>query len=96
MVLKMKIFRLIRNSAIIMAIFAILLLVLLRAYELSDVDVSPNNATTSDNLICTWNLTGSGQVNISWYNGTELYQTIIDATNPQTLSSSLTSRGSDY
>ncbi|MBN1502386.1 hypothetical protein JW930_02480 [Candidatus Woesearchaeota archaeon] len=66
------------------------------SYTLQDIDLSPNNATTTDNLICTWTLSGSAMVNVSWYNNSVLHATIEDASNPQILSYTQTKRGQTW
>ncbi|MEM2139328.1 MAG: hypothetical protein QXM96_04220, partial [Candidatus Woesearchaeota archaeon] len=51
------------------------------------VSLTPENATTLDNLICSWNTTTFQKVNVTWYNGTNIYSEIKETTSIQVLSS---------
>lgn len=90
LILKMR--HLIRRFAVPWVLL-ILIGTIIFSFDFSPVDLIPNNATTEDTLICTWS-SGNGNVNVTWYNNSVRYgNTIINASNPQTISAGVAKKG---
>ena len=67
---------------------------LIFSFTFNDVDLTPINATTADDLVCTWNITGSyDEINVTWYNNSIEHITKVGVGgSSDTLSNSLTKR----
>ncbi len=90
------------NRKIILLLITLLSLVLLTSiifsFTFNAVDLTPVNATTVDNLVCTWNLTGSyDQINVTWYNNSVQFgSTEVGVSGSSTIDSSKTTRGQTW
>ncbi len=86
------------NRKIALLLVAVISLVLVAnlifSFTINAVDLTPINATTVNDLVCTWNITGSyTQINVTWYNNSVEYTTKVGVSgSSDTLSSSLTKR----
>ncbi|MFH2020765.1 MAG: hypothetical protein ABIJ34_05085 [archaeon] len=60
--------------------------------DVTNVLVTPINATTLQDLTCTWTVSGYTQYNISWYNNSVLFNTTVNASTI-TLSNVYTAKG---
>jgi hypothetical protein len=65
------------NKKIIVPLFLLVIGILFLHTNISlnigSVSINPINATTSQNLNCTWTITGYTSYNVSWYNGSTLF-----------------------
>ena len=81
------------------ATIPIVLTILAIVYALSFTSnpiITPTNATTETPLVCTWTSDGDTQTNVSWYNDSNLFLTIINATSTQTLAENNTKKGETW
>ncbi|MEM3374203.1 MAG: Ig domain-containing protein [Candidatus Woesearchaeota archaeon] len=81
---------------IINLLFLILILNNVYSVDFSPVELSPKNATTLDNLICSWNTSLNPKVNVSWYNGSNLYSVVKETTSIQILNNFIARKGETW
>ncbi len=71
--------------------------ILINSVDFSPVDLTPDNATTENNLQCLWNFTLGAKVNVTWYNGSNQYnETKINVTNVQNLPAFIAKKGQTW
>ncbi len=83
------------GAAIIPLILIIIALVYALSFSSAPV-ITPTNATTETPLVCTWTSDGATQTNVSWYNSSDLFSNVTNATSPQTLAENNTKKGETW
>ncbi len=87
------------NKILGIATIPVLLSIITIVYALSFTSnpvITPTNTTTLTPLVCTWTSNGATQTNVSWYNGSDLISTVVNATSSQSLSQIYTSKGEKW
>jgi hypothetical protein len=89
------------NKKILLTIVSLILIIISIsfAYSLSfssNPVITPTNATTETPLVCSWESEGVSEANVSWYNGSDLIKTVVDAASSQSLSETYTTKGETW